>query len=173
MILWEETVKEKPKESRVHGPDWAHCYQATWVFRRGGRGCSDIYIYTIYTPNLGLEIAVFVRERERGRFRGSNEGAGGSTKGARGSREEARGSTMGQCKAAAEGTLKWLYQHRLELPSLFFDILSMMSKDLVMCQPIHSHSLGETGLVTAERRRAMLRPDIHSYVTGSWNDAVT
>ena len=34
-----------------------------------------IYIYIIYTPNLGLGIAVSVRKREQGRFRGSTEGA--------------------------------------------------------------------------------------------------
>jgi len=34
----------------------------------------SIYIYIIYTPNLGLGIAVFDREREQGRFRGSREG---------------------------------------------------------------------------------------------------
>lgn len=32
-------------------------------------------IYIIYTLNLGLAVAVFVREREQGRFRGSSEGA--------------------------------------------------------------------------------------------------
>ena len=42
----------------------------------------DISIYIIYTPNLELEIACFVREREQGRFRGSTEGAGGSIEGA-------------------------------------------------------------------------------------------
>jgi hypothetical protein len=49
----------------------------------------------IYTPNLGLEITVSVREREQGRFKGgnegSNEGAMGSTKGAGGSRREQGG----------------------------------------------------------------------------------
>ena len=35
----------------------------------------------IYTPNLGLRIAVSVREREQGRFRGSSEGARGSSEG--------------------------------------------------------------------------------------------
>ena len=41
-----------------------------------------IYIYIIciiYTLNLGFGITVFDEEREEGRFRGSNEGAGGST----------------------------------------------------------------------------------------------
>jgi len=52
--------------------------------------------YIIYTPNLGLGITVFVREREQGRFRGSSGGARGSTEGA-------RGSTMGQCRGAALG----------------------------------------------------------------------
>lgn len=28
-----------------------------------------IYIFIIYTPNLGLEITILVREREQGRFR--------------------------------------------------------------------------------------------------------
>jgi len=47
------------------------------------------YIYYIYTPNLGLEITAFDREREQGRFRGRSEGAGGSSEGARGSTEGA------------------------------------------------------------------------------------
>ena len=34
----------------------------------------------IYNPNLGLVVAVFVLEREHGRFRGSTE-RGGSSKG--------------------------------------------------------------------------------------------
>ena len=38
------------------------------------------YIYIIYTPNLGFEIAVSGREREQGRFRGSIEGARESTR---------------------------------------------------------------------------------------------
>ena len=42
----------------------------TWV--RGN------YIYIIYTPNLGLRIAVSVREKEQGRFKGITEGARGS-----------------------------------------------------------------------------------------------
>ena len=40
------------------------------------------HIYIIYTPNLGLEIAIFDREREHGRIRGSIEGTSGSTAGA-------------------------------------------------------------------------------------------
>ena len=73
----------------------------------------DIYIYIIYTPNLGLEIAVPGREKEQGRFRGSsegakgsNEGAKGSTKGARGSTEGARRSTIRQYRGAAGRSLK-------------------------------------------------------------------
>ena len=58
-----------------------------------------IYIYIIYTPNLGLEITRFDREREQGRFRGSSEGAakeqGGAPREHRGSTEGARGSTKG------------------------------------------------------------------------------
>ncbi len=60
------------------------------------------YIYIIYTPNLGLGIAVFVRGREYGRFRGSTKGAGGSRgsiEGAAREHEGAEGSTMGQCRA--------------------------------------------------------------------------
>ena len=53
-------------------------------------GFGDYYIYIIYTPNLGLAIAVFDQEREHGRFRGSSEGAA----------REQRGSTMGQCAGA-------------------------------------------------------------------------
>jgi len=76
---------------------------------------SSIYIYIIYTPNLGFGITVFDEEREQGRFRGSSEGAGGSNEGARGSTEGAggstegaRGSTVGQCRGAAGGSLNWL-----------------------------------------------------------------
>ncbi len=42
-----------------------------------------IYIYIIYTPNLGLVITVLNRVREQGRFRGSIKGAWGSTRGVR------------------------------------------------------------------------------------------
>jgi hypothetical protein len=49
----------------------------------------SIYIYIIYTPNLGLEVAVFNRVREQGRFRGSSEGARRSIEGAGGSTEGA------------------------------------------------------------------------------------
>lgn len=67
-----------------------------------------------YNPNLGFEIAVFARERERGRFRGSIKEAGGAL---REHCEGARGSIMGQCRGAVDGNLKWLPQFRLELPS--------------------------------------------------------
>ena len=50
--------------------------------RRGGGKNIYIYIYIIYTPNLGFGIALFDQEREQGRFRGSNEGARGRSKGA-------------------------------------------------------------------------------------------
>ena len=53
-----------------------------------------LYIYNIYTPNLGLEIAILGLEREQGRFKESTEGA-------RGSIEGVRGSTIGQCMGAA------------------------------------------------------------------------
>ena len=36
------------------------------------------YMYILYTPNLGLTIAVFIREREQGHFKGSIEGAEGA-----------------------------------------------------------------------------------------------
>ena len=55
----------------------------------------NIYVYIYYIhPELRLGIAVSVREREQGRFRGSREGA-------RGSKGEHRGSTMRQCRGAA------------------------------------------------------------------------
>lgn len=47
-----------------------------WGFER-----DSILIYIIYTSNLGWGIAVFVREREQGRFRGSSGGAGGLLRG--------------------------------------------------------------------------------------------
>jgi hypothetical protein len=47
-----------------------------------------VYIYIIYTPNLGLGIAVPGREREQGRFKESTEAA-------RESIERVRGSTGG------------------------------------------------------------------------------
>lgn len=39
---------------------------------------SPIYIFIIYTPNLGMAIAVSVREREQGRFRGAPREQGGA-----------------------------------------------------------------------------------------------
>jgi len=76
-------------------------------------GVYIIYIYIIYTPNLGLEIAVSGREREQGCFRGSSEGAareqegaGGSRGGARGSNKGARGSILGQYRGVAGRSLK-------------------------------------------------------------------
>jgi len=57
------------------------------------------YIYIIYTPNLGLIIAVLSREREQSCFRRSSKGAGESSEGA-------RGSTIGQCRGAAGESLK-------------------------------------------------------------------
>ena len=58
-----------------------------------------VYIYIIYTPNLGFEIAVLDQEREQGRFRGSSKGAvreqGGALEGAGGAQREHRGSTGG------------------------------------------------------------------------------
>ena len=61
--------------------------------------------YIIYTPNLGFPIAIFDREREQGRFRGSSEGARGSIEGARGSIEGARGSNeeAGESREGAWG----------------------------------------------------------------------
>jgi len=58
---------------------------------------SDPHIPTINTPNLGLGIAVSVREREQGRFRGSTEEHRGST-GEHGSKE---GASARQGEASA------------------------------------------------------------------------
>ena len=49
-----------------------------------------IYIYIIYTPNLGFGKADSVRKREQGRFRGSREGAGREQERARESTEGAK-----------------------------------------------------------------------------------
>ena len=71
---------------------------------------SHIYIYIIYTSNLGSETALPGRGREQGRFRGSIEGARGSIKGALsehgGVLGEQRGSRR-QRRGAADGSLNW------------------------------------------------------------------
>ncbi len=63
-------------------------------------------IYIIYTPNLRLRVAVFIQEREQGRFRGSSEGARESSEGAlrehQGSTEGARG-----IYGAVQGRSRW------------------------------------------------------------------
>ena len=60
--------------------------------------CIYVYIYIIYTPNLGLGITHFVRKREQGRFKGSSEGAlrehGRAPEGA-------KGRSIGEPKLAA------------------------------------------------------------------------
>jgi len=82
------------------------------------------YIYIIYTPNLGFEIAVPGREREQGRSRGSTKGARGRSEGVGGrAAREQRGSMRehyGAVQGAAGGSLKWLPPPRFELPSLLF-----------------------------------------------------
>ncbi len=50
-----------------------------------------LHISIMLPPNLGLTVAVSVREREQGRFRGSSDGARGSNEGAGESREGAKG----------------------------------------------------------------------------------
>jgi len=70
----------------------------------------NVYIYIIYTPNLGLEITVSVREREQGRFRGSSEGAVGSNEGEGGSSEGALREQRGSKKehyGAVQGRSRW------------------------------------------------------------------
>jgi len=82
-----------------------------------------------------LGIAVFDREREQGRFRGSSEGARESSEGARGSSEGARGSSEG-ARGSSEGALREHYGavqgrsrwepelaalSRLQLPTLFLN----------------------------------------------------
>ena len=59
----------------------------------------DYYIYIIYTPNLGLWITRFDREREQGRFRGSNEEARRRSKGVLREQEGSRES-KGEQKAS-------------------------------------------------------------------------
>ena len=51
--------------------------------------CSGkLYIYIIYTPNLGLRNTVLVQEREHGRFRGSTKNVGESIEGAGGAQRK-------------------------------------------------------------------------------------
>ena len=64
---------------------------------------NDMYI--ISTPNLGLAVAVFVRGREHGRFRGSTGGAKESIELAPREQEGARSRTGW---GAAYGSLNWL-----------------------------------------------------------------
>ena len=52
----------------------------------------------IYTPNLGFAIAVFDREWEQGRFRGSTEGAPSEQGGAGGSKRERFGAMQGRSR---------------------------------------------------------------------------
>ena len=57
----------------VCGDGADHVVWGDWYFR--GVGLSPSYMYIcIYTPKLGLETTVSVRDREQGRFRGSREG---------------------------------------------------------------------------------------------------
>ena len=62
-----------------------------------------ITIYIIYTPNLGLRIAIPGREREQGRFRGSTGQARRRSRGARESGEGASESIMGSTGAQQGG----------------------------------------------------------------------
>ena len=59
------------------------------------------YIYTIYAPNLRSRIALFVWEREHGRFKGSAEGAVREQERAQGSNTGARESTQGHAYLSA------------------------------------------------------------------------
>ncbi len=76
-------------------------------------GVHIVVTYIIYTPNLGLVIIAFDREREQGRFRGSNEGVGGSTQGAKGSSEGVGESSEGAAREqrkncrAVQGHSRW------------------------------------------------------------------
>ena len=67
-----------------------------------------MYIYIIYTPNLGLGITSPGGEREQGRFRGSIAGARGRSKGA--SREQ--GGALGEHKGAASSGRSKGAQHK-------------------------------------------------------------
>ena len=55
-----------------------------------------MYIYIIYTPNLGFKIAVPGRERKQGRFRGSIEEAGREYEGVGRGYRETRESIEGR-----------------------------------------------------------------------------
>jgi len=62
-------------------------------------------LYIIYTPNLGLKIAILVREREQGRFRGSIEGAGGAAREQEGAVREQEGALKEQRGLSREPVL--------------------------------------------------------------------
>lgn len=69
---------------------------------RGGGGeknsySTRLYIYTIFSPNLGFEIVISGREREQGRFRGSIEGVGKEHEGVGREYGGARESTKEHC----------------------------------------------------------------------------
>jgi len=64
---------------------------------------------------LGLEIAVFNREREYSRFRGSKR----EQEKQEGARESKREHCGAVCRGVAGGSLKWVPNLRLELPSIF------------------------------------------------------
>lgn len=54
-----------------------------------------VYIYIIYTPNIGLAIGVSLRKREQGRFGGNIKGGGKSSERARESTGEQAGVVGG------------------------------------------------------------------------------
>ena len=67
-----------------------------------------MYIYILYTPNLGFLIAVSRREREQGRFRGSSEGAGGSDDGASMEQKGSTGRSKREKGGLAREEIFWL-----------------------------------------------------------------
>ena len=71
-----------------------------------------IYIFIIYTPNLGLRSAVPGWERKQGHFRGSSEGVRGRSEGVGASTREARGSTGAHHEKRGSGSSEspiWLH----------------------------------------------------------------
>ena len=94
----------------------------TWVSDRSRVTLSlrTLYIHIIYTPNLGLEIAVFDREREQSRFRESSEKTRESSEEAeeRNKRKEILTSRWTWIDCISLGYSCSCYLHSLLLPKL-------------------------------------------------------
>ena len=112
------------------------------------------YIYIIYTPNLGLVIAVFVLRRGHGRFRGS-------TKGAPREQGEYAGRRPRTRKSEARGSLNWALRTRtfVNLPGSASYYLGLASYPKPSVE-FTSACLGLSGLFSREKARLPSRKSI-------------